>query len=160
MTAIFILLIVFQLKHWLADYPLQRPWMLGKFKPGLGFVLPLTAHAAVHAAFTWSIASLFLLDRHRPEWLPMVLASIDFVVHFTVDRVKASPNLLGRWKPLTPDQYTAMASVLNGKPAGAPFPVEVAKDRMRGNTLFWWALGADQGMHHLTHYFLIWMLVR
>jgi hypothetical protein len=25
---------------------------------------------------------------------------------------------------------------------------------------FWWALGFDQGFHHLTHYFLIYMLVR
>jgi hypothetical protein len=150
MTAVFVLLVLFQLKHWLADYPLQRPWMLGKFKDK-GWVLPLAAHAAVHGFFTWLIVCWFTTH----AWLVALVVGLDVVLHFTMDRFKAGSKWMGRWKPLTGDQYTAMRAVLAGKTAGAPFPLEVAKERLRGNTLFWWALGIDQMFHHLTHYLII-----
>ena len=65
------------------------------------------------------------------------------VVHFTMDRIKASPNMLGRFKPLTKETY--------------PTANEAA---IKSNTYFWWSLGLDQGVHHLTHYVIIWWLVR
>ena len=121
MVNIFILLVVYQLKHYAADFLLQGRYMLGKFKGGTEWILPLTAHVGVHFLFTLVICLII-----KPElyWL----AFVDFVIHFTVDRIKASPNLCGRWKPH--EHY------------------------------FWLALGADQTMHHLTHYFIIWMLVK
>jgi hypothetical protein len=85
-------LVVFQAKHYLADYPLQGPYMLGKFKPGWGFVAPLAAHASVHAAITLAIS---LVLAPSLWWL----AFVDGAVHFVVDRVKASPQMLGRWTP-------------------------------------------------------------
>jgi hypothetical protein len=115
------LLVIYQLKHFLADFPLQGQYMLGKFKGGTEWVLPLGAHALVHLLFTAAI----VLACGRPELL--WLASLDFGVHFCVDRLKASPRLGGRWKPTQP--------------------------------YFWWALGADQMAHHLTHYFIIWRLL-
>lgn len=27
------------------------------------------------------------------------------------------------------------------------------------NPKFWWSLGADQGVHHLTHYFIIYIMI-
>lgn len=119
MKEIFILLIAFQVKHFIADYPMQNEYMLGKMKKK-GWVFPLTLHAFVHMCLTGVILSFY------PEhtWLIFV----DFVTHFTVDRIKASPNLLNRFKP--------------------------------DNKLFWWILGADQMAHHLTHYFIIWWIVK
>lgn len=121
MTLLFQLLIIYQLKHFLADFPLQGRYMLGKFKGGTEWILPLAAHASVHWLFTLVICLAI-----KPAMWP--LAFLDFGVHFCVDRLKASPNFGGRWKMDKPQ--------------------------------FWWALGADQMAHHLTHYFIIWQLVK
>lgn len=118
MQATFVLLVVFQLKHFLADFPLQGKYMLGKFKGGWDWVVPLAAHCSVHSFFTCLI--LWTFNRLDALWY---LSYVDFAVHFAQDRIKASPNLLGRWKP--------------------------------DNKYFWWALGQDQAVHHLTHYFII-----
>lgn len=123
MKTLFILLVVFQFKHWLCDYPLQRPYMLNKFKGGTAWILPLCAHAGVHALLTFIVTSIC----SRSAVTGAALAALDFVVHFAVDRVKAAPTWGGRWKPNEP--------------------------------YFWWALGADQAAHHLTHYFIIFRLL-
>lgn len=115
---IFVLLILFQVKHYVADYPLQNVYMLGKFKE-TGWVLPLATHCSVHAVFTFLICSMF----NVAVGVCILLALMDFAIHFTMDRIKASPKMLGRFKP---DQKE-----------------------------FWWALGIDQMVHHLTHYLII-----
>ena len=120
MTSVFILLIAFQLKHFLCDFPLQGKYMLGKFsRDPLVWSPALTAHAAVHWFGTSLIVYMFTV---RVD-VAFLVGACDFAVHFVVDRIKASPNLLGRWKP--------------------------------DNKFFWWALGADQAAHHLTHYAII-----
>lgn len=121
MTTILILLVIFQVKHFLCDYPLQTAYMLRKFSDDWKEWLPaLTAHAAVHAGFTGFILLVF-----KPVLMPLLL--VDFVVHFIVDLAKASKHLGSRWKP--------------------------------DNKFFWWALGLDQMIHHLTDYFIIWMII-
>ncbi len=126
---IFLLLVLFQIKHFLCDFPFQTPYMLGKFKGGTEWIIPLAAHATVHCAGTSIVMILWALAT-AARWSLAVafLPLLDFVIHFTVDRIKASPAMGGRWKP--------------------------------DNRYFWWALGADQSAHHLTHYAIIWMLVR
>ena len=119
MTEIFILLIVYQIKHFLCDYPLQTPYMLQKLNL-TGWAVPLAAHAAVHGAFTLAIV---MFVNPSLWWL----AIFDFAVHFTMDRIKASPNMLNR------------------------FGLEDKR--------FWWSLGFDQMVHHLTHYAIIFMLI-
>jgi hypothetical protein len=94
-TAVLALLVAYQLKHFLADFPLQGRYMLGKFRPGWDFIPPLLAHAGVHGAFTLLLS---WLAGARPI-VCCALAVLDLGVHFGVDRVKASPRLLGRWKP-------------------------------------------------------------
>lgn len=136
MTTIFALLLIFQLKHFLADYPLQRGYMLRKFMK-TGWVLPLACHCAVHAVMTFAIC-LFYTDL---SWA-VELAYFDFLIHFIMDRIKADQQLLGRYKPLTKDTY--------------PTADAAAK---RSNDRFWWSLGFDQAVHHLTHYAIIGCLV-
>jgi hypothetical protein len=87
------LLILFQLKHYLADYPLQTEYMLGKFSED-DWVLPLLAHSSVHGFFTMIILLPFV-----STVAAISLALFDMVVHFIMDRIKASPFLLGRYQP-------------------------------------------------------------
>ena len=118
---IFTLLVLFQLKHFVCDYPLQNQYMLGKMQ-ATGWKLPLAAHAAVHSLATYIITMYFV-----GPFTAILFALADFIIHFTVDRIKASPKLGGRFNPTQP--------------------------------YFWWALGADQMAHHLTHYLFIAIIV-
>lgn len=117
------LLVLFQLKHLLADYFLQNRYMLGKFKRK-GWVLPLLCHCYIHAAFT-TLISVQYVGVDLPH--AFGLGGVDIFAHFIMDRIKASPDLLGRFKP----------------------------DQAR----YWWILGVDQMVHHLTHYLIIYLLL-
>lgn len=79
---IFILLVLFQIKHFICDYPLQNSYMLRKTE-NAGWVLPLICHAGVHAAFTFLI--MFALVGINA----FLFAFFDFVIHFIVDRIKS-----------------------------------------------------------------------
>jgi hypothetical protein len=163
MNKIFALLVIYQFKHFLADYIFQGKYMLGKFKGGSDWIAPLLAHVGVHAAFTFVIALFF-----KPEWA-YALACFDATVHFAMDRIKASPNLLGRYKALSANEYISLTvyrkslnlTPFNDKPI--PRLSEVGPDivniKLKSNVLFWFSLGVDQMVHHLTHYVIIWWLV-
>ncbi len=148
LATVFTLLIIYRLKHFVADFLLQGRYMLGKFKPGWDFVPPLAAHCGVHALFTLIIAL-----KVKPEY--WWLAIVDFVAHFIMDRIKASPKYLGRYKALSANEMIPLI-----QKAQAGILDEDDKKRIRGNGLFWWCLGIDQEFHGLTHYFIIFMLVK
>lgn len=180
MGLLFALLIIYQIKHFLADYPLQGKYMLGKFKPGWDFLGPLAAHCIVHGLFT------FLIAKYCGYSSPITLAFIDFSIHFVMDRIKASPKYLGRFKAVTKDQYEDhMENIASLRmqeemvlEAVRRYPETTVNDigfshdlysvrkelenahrdwyyKMQSNTFFWWSLGLDQMVHHLTHYYLI-----
>lgn len=134
---LFILLFIFQIKHFLADFPLQNEYMLGKFKEK-DWILPLTAHSGVHALFTFLI-SLIFLDIYDSIYLGL----FDFVIHFTMDRIKASPKMLGRYVGLSKSDFIA----------------GVTDEQKKSNKKFWLSLGLDQMVHHLTHYIIIGFLL-
>ena len=160
---IFILLVVYQLKHFLADYPFQGQYMLGKFSDDWKVWVPaLSAHAGVHALMTWIIfqwvQGFYTQFGDVNTGLSAAAAAIDFVVHFTMDRIKASPNLMGRWKNLSPRDYEYYKKC-DSYPGNDPHVHRVVSKIFRGNKYFWWALGFDQMVHHLTHYGLIYILI-
>jgi hypothetical protein len=94
MNKFFLLLIIFQVKHFLADFPLQGKYMLGKFKREMrDWFFPLVAHGLVHASFTFGIVWYF-----KDPLSAAALAMIDFNLHCFMDRIKASPNIWGRYK--------------------------------------------------------------
>lgn len=100
---IWLLLLLFQIKHFLCDYPLQTPQMLAKGAVAPQVWIPaLIAHSAVHAAGTLLIALSV-----APQ-LAFALAVADFALHFVVDRIKASPALGGRWAPNVPQFWWAL----------------------------------------------------
>lgn len=88
---VFALLVAFQIKQLIGDYLLQTGWMVrGKTKSGPGYIFPLAVHVFVHAATTLAIVMVV----NKDMWW---LAIFDFVVHFTMDRIKSSPRMLGRF---------------------------------------------------------------
>lgn len=124
--------------------------MLGKFKPGWGFFLPLLAHVGVHGAMTLALC----LWLNPAYWW---LALVDMTVHFCMDRIKAGPKYLGRYKPLNAEGFNkAYDTYTNAEDADA---VKAAREKLKGNVFFWWSLGLDQTVHHLTHYFITYALV-
>lgn len=100
-TQLFQLLVLFQIKHFLADYPFQTAWMLGKARPGWDFFLPLLVHSTVHG-----VGTLMLCAIVAPSlwWLSLV----DLVSHFLMDRLKASPHLLGRFQVVQPEFWWSL----------------------------------------------------
>lgn len=138
---IFILLVLFQFKHFIADYLLQTPYHLKKFLPTWDFFLPLVSHCCIHSGMTLAVV---LFVNPALWWLCI----IDFIVHFIMDRIKAGPKYLGRYKALSPAEYVMLKSE----------PSAYARQLIRGNTFFWWSLGLDQMVHHLTDIFIIFML--
>lgn len=81
---------VFQLKHFIADFPLQSRYMLQKTRSDWAFIPPLALHSAIHAAMTLAIVAYFRSDLW---WL----AVFDFIIHFVMDRIKSGPRYLGRF---------------------------------------------------------------
>lgn len=126
-----ILLLLFQVKHFLCDYILQTTYHLGKFKES-GWVKPLAHHCSIHVIGTIIIAIGFLsltttMSITQMAIYALFLGLFDFFIHFIMDRIKASPTLLGAYKP-TQKEY-------------------------------WWSLGLDQSVHHITHYAIILIIV-
>lgn len=93
---------LFLIKHFLADFVLQTPWMLGKAKRA-GWALPLAAHCAVHAVFTLAI---LLVLSPALWWLSLA----EGLAHFAIDRVKAHPDLGGRWNPSQREFWWALGA--------------------------------------------------
>jgi hypothetical protein len=87
---VFGLFVLFQVKHFLADFVFQNVYMLKKANPSWDFIYPLGLHCGIHALFTLAIV-LFI---HPALWY---LAALDFVIHFITDRIKAGPKYFGRF---------------------------------------------------------------
>jgi hypothetical protein len=90
---ILILLVVFQIKHFVADYLLQGKYMLGKFNADWSFFKPLAAHAGVHSGFTFIITGALV-----GFWPGLALGLFDGVTHFVTDRIKAGPKYFGKYQ--------------------------------------------------------------
>jgi hypothetical protein len=97
-VTVLILLLAFQLKHLVADYYLQFPYMYLNKGQKTGWVRPLFDHALVHGIGTLMIAGAYIVWLTGSDgMLPFALAAFDMVTHFVTDRWKATR---GR----TPDQ--------------------------------------------------------
>ena len=91
---ILVLLMIFQVKHLIADFFLQFPYMYKNKGKTTGWVKPLAMHAFVHMSFTFFIVSMYCIYANVP---PEIGAGIvwglmlfDFCTHFIIDRWKAT----------------------------------------------------------------------
>jgi hypothetical protein len=99
------LLLALSIKHFLADFPLQTQYMLGKGKRE-GWVDPLLAHCNVHASLTWLVLVAFGVG-----YFPALgIAGAEGIAHFGIDRLKAHPDLGGRWNPSQPQFWWALGA--------------------------------------------------
>lgn len=167
---IWLLLVIFQLKHFIADYLLQTAYMLGKFKEQ-GWVKPLAAHCGVHFVFTFLITFFAIYHRYSNHLdvlltFSFLVGVLDFSIHFVMDRVKASPKLLGRYQALSKAEMSHYLKTVkmyentsnNTHPEIQIFITNYKRDflpKLRSNVLFWWSLGLDQMVHHLTDILII-----
>ena len=147
------LLIAFQAKHWLCDFFLQNEFMLGKFKSGWDFVLPLLCHCAVHMVGTFSIVYVALAGSSVQLKLAMLASVFDLVVHFIMDRIKASPRLMGRWKALDAKSFEETQTCRRN--SESYWQRYAAERELKSNRKYWLAIGFDQAVHNLTHYAII-----
>ena len=95
MDTIFILLILFQFKHFVSDYPLQTQYMLKKAGDS-EWLLPLSLHAFVHSLGTLAIALIF---NYKIAIFRMVA---DLSLHFILKIINASPKLVAIFTPTQP----------------------------------------------------------
>ena len=103
---LFTVLVIFQVAHYLADFPLQNEYHLGKFNKE-NWIYPLAAHVHIHSllmGISFHISGLIALTLDYNISMPLLVSLscliylVNFVSHFVVDRIKASPSLGGRWK--------------------------------------------------------------
>jgi hypothetical protein len=104
-------MVVFAVKHVIADFVLQTSWMATGKDAKTGWALPLLVHCAIHG--TLAVALLLVL---APRFWFLGLA--DFVLHLIIDRAKG-------------------------------FCVSTFNVTME-HQWFWWLIGIDQALHHLT----------
>ncbi len=150
---IFLLLIIFQLKFFTADYLLQTPYMLQKFRPDWGFALPLLMHAGVHAMFTLAIC---LLLAPNLWWLVVV----DLLTHFIIDRVKAGPKYLGRFKVMSVTDFSmAKQDLCIAKLLNDEREIKKIEKKFKHNAYYWISIGFDQMLHNLVHYYIIFAII-
>lgn len=98
---ILILLVAFQFKHFIADFIIQRLRQDGMAKfQKTGWAFPLFKHCLDHAILTVLISfiTLSFYDVENTLLWVSILFIFDMVIHFSMDRIKASPNVLGRFK--------------------------------------------------------------
>jgi hypothetical protein len=80
--AFFVLLLGFQLKHFIADYLLQTGWMIaqkGDWRAAGGY-----AHAGVHVIGS----AIVLAVAHVPPLTAALLLTAEFVIHYALDYAK------------------------------------------------------------------------
>lgn len=114
---ILILLFLFQIKHLIADYYLQFPYMYENKGKDKGWVGPLIDHSLVHAVSTLIIVSIYFILTNVPSEVGSTYAMIatsliflfDAVTHFLIDRWKAikktNPSESRFWRLLGIDQF-------------------------------------------------------
>lgn len=86
--------VLLEIKHLVADGLLQRPYHLGKFKEKFQDYAPaMLSHACINGIGVWLIIILMTGDYN----LALSLMSAEIILHWGIDRLKASKKLLGRW---------------------------------------------------------------
>jgi hypothetical protein len=79
------LYVAFVVKHLLADFLFQTPWMVNGKEQRENWLAPLATHAGVHGAMTLVLMLAFLPSLW---WL----GPVDVVIHGLIDRGKALVN--------------------------------------------------------------------
>jgi hypothetical protein len=145
MMSTFVLIALFALKHFLASYPLQCSYTV----KGLGstdWVKPMLARAGVQAVCTALLAVGYWMVMGKATNLPLLamVAGIDFVSHFLIDRVKVSKEFLGHFMVASSAELQQAAIDYTSPNRSV---VAAAQAKSDSNKYFWWA----DGLIHLVY---------
>lgn len=104
---ILLLLLILQVKHYLADYTFQYPYMYMNKGNEVGWFSALRDHALVHALFTF-IVFVGFVGIYINVFSLIALVLFDYVTHMVIDRWKAikkhTPQDKEFWLALGKDQ--------------------------------------------------------
>jgi hypothetical protein len=134
MTIVVLLLALFAVKHYLADWQFQTKWMVeGKRLRGVGFIIPLATHAGIHAGLTLYVVLAFavLVSSWWIAGWALACALFDLSAHFLMDRLKGV---------MTRQRWTIIKT---------PALVNVIKPRSKIWMISWMLI--DQTVHGLTY---------
>lgn len=108
---VLILITCFLVKHFICDFPLQNifdNWIIkNKGSRDSGeWVPPLITHVTIHAIVSFLILFLIFVQFdskflvQNAIWQKIALVTfLELVAHFVIDRLKADPDIGGRFKP-------------------------------------------------------------
>ena len=111
-----ILLLIFQVKHYIADYPLQFSSMYENKENKEGWIEPLFLHSLTHAGMTYLIVSVYMSFFTYSEELTvgylvfvvLIASAFDMSTHFVTAMWRAAkrkgPNTKSFWINLGIDQ--------------------------------------------------------
>lgn len=124
---VIITFVVFSLKHFIVDFPLQPAWMY-RHKHIFGHPGGI-AHSAFHGAVTFIMLMVLwnygIGGAKYAAVQATTIAFLEFVAHYFIDYAKMNLNHYLGWGPMVCEQ-------------------------------FWWLLGFDQLLHYLTYCVIIW----
>lgn len=139
MPVVYIVIALFALKHFLASYPLQTSYTV-KGLSSSGWFVPMLARCGIQAGCTM-LLTLGFWYKMGASFNGMLLVSvmaIDFVSHFLIDRMKVSPEFLGRFQVASPQELAQMQIDYTSKDPGVVVAAQAESD---SNKYFWWADG-------------------
>lgn len=102
---ILLLLLLFQIKHFIIDFPLQGPYQyLNKDTYGHPGGI---AHSMFHLIGTYivCICGMFFIIPAALGWLCLVLPLFDGIIHYHIDWAKMKLNKKLGWGPTTHEQF-------------------------------------------------------
>ena len=135
-SQIFVLLLAFQIKQLLCDYPIQPEFLLKRFQSSS--VNGLLLYSFFHGFFTLAIC-LILTTASFP--LAAGLALLDVGIDFVLGLTRSKSDLLARFRPLDLQEFTV-----------------ASRKAKRQHRLYWIFFGIDQALHHMTHFSIVYIL--
>lgn len=135
-TQIFLILIAFEVKQFICDYPIHPTFILKRFQTdgNRAFIL----HALAHACLTFLIC-FFMTTAELP--LIFMLASLDFLIDFMLAIFRSRTQLIAHWRPLDLEEFMLASR----------------RDKVR-HRLFWAAYGLSRTIRHLTALGILYIL--
>lgn len=108
MIQLFMLLIAFQWKHFVCDFPLQKDPYMFKNKGTYGHPGGI-AHSLIHAVGTMYVLMAFFPLLSYTIWLS--LSVLDFIIHYHIDLCKTKINDHYGWKAESSSEFWILLGV-------------------------------------------------
>jgi hypothetical protein len=99
-SQIFLILLMFEFKKLLCDYPIHPTFILKKFQSEN--YKAFAFHSFVHSFFTFLIISIMT---DADMGLSLTLSFFEYIVHFALSLWKSRSQLMARFRPLDLDEF-------------------------------------------------------